>query len=63
MAYTDRYEVYMNEMISDIGKSRDSKERVVFGYTSDVDVLLTYDTDAFQVIYSLGDLFIEFFGK
>ncbi len=50
MAYTDRYEVYMNEMISDIGKSKDSKDRVVFGYTSDVDVLLTYDTDAFQEI-------------
>ena len=50
MAYTDRYETYMKESVTDLEKSRESERRIVFGYTSDTDVLLTYDEAAFNEI-------------
>ena len=50
MAYTERYETYMDEITSDIERIRTSKDRIVFGYTSNMDVLLTYDEAVFQEI-------------
>lgn len=43
MAYIDNYEKYLNEIGSDIEKCVSTDRRVVFGYTSDADVLLTYN--------------------
>ena len=50
MAYTDNYEKYLGEIPSDIRKCVDSDRRVVFGYTSDADVLLTYSEQEFNTV-------------
>ena len=62
MAYTERYETYMDEITSDIERIRTSKDRIVFGYTSNMDVLLTYDEAVFQEIlekYLKTDLYSD----
>ncbi len=43
MGYTDRYIDYLYETTGDIDSSKRLGKTVVFGYTSDTDVLLTYD--------------------
>lgn len=50
MSYTDRYAHYLEEIVTDIEICRNSDRRVVFGYTSDADVLLTYSEQEFNRI-------------
>ncbi len=50
MSYTDHYAQYLEEVVTDIEICRNSDRRVVFGYTSDADVLLTYSEQEFDRI-------------
>lgn len=50
MGYTDNYEKYLDEIGSDIEKCVSTGRRVVFGYTSDTDVLLTYSEREFNAV-------------
>ena len=50
MSYIDNYEKYLDETYSDIEKCRNTDQRIVFGYTSDADVLLTYSEQEFNAI-------------
>lgn len=50
MFYQDKYEKYLDDMIADIEKCKVSGKRIVFGYTSDTDALLTYDEKEFNTI-------------
>lgn len=50
MSYADNYKKYLNEAVSDIERCKNSGRRIVFGYTSDVDVLLTYSEQEFDRI-------------
>ena len=50
MGYIDHYEKYMREVVTDMERCKSSKDRIVFGYTSDVDVLVTYSEEAFNEI-------------
>lgn len=43
MAYQDLYKEYLEQIPHDIEKCIKSKKRILFGYTSDVDVLLQYE--------------------
>ena len=60
MPYTDHYEKYLNEIPEDIEKCKETGDRIVFGYTSDLDVLLTYNEDEFNKLvdtYVKGDIY------
>ena len=48
MTYTDRYEAYLNEVTADIAHCEQSGRRVVFGYTSDLDIVFRYSEEAFN---------------
>lgn len=50
MFYQDKYEKYLDDMVADIEKCKISGKRIVFGYTSDADALLTYDEKEFNEI-------------
>lgn len=50
MSYTDHYAQYLEEIVTDIEICKKSDRRVVFGYTSDADVLLTYSEQEFNHI-------------
>ena len=60
MPYTDHYEKYLNEIPGNIEKCKETGDRIVFGYTSDLDVLLTYNEDEFNKLvdtYVKGDIY------
>ena len=60
MPYTDHYEKYLNEIPENIEKCKETGDRIVFGYTSDLDVLLTYNEDEFNKLvdtYVKGDIY------
>ena len=60
MPYTDHYEKYLNEIPENIEKCKETGDRIVFGYTSDLDVLLTYNEDEFNKLvdtYVKGDVY------
>lgn len=48
MAYTDTYSRHLLEAESDIAKCMESGRRVVFGYTSDLDIVFRYDAAVFN---------------
>ncbi len=51
MPYVDHYEKYLNEMQDDIDICRNTGRRIVFGYTSDTDVLLKIDLNEVNKIF------------
>lgn len=60
MPYTDHYEKYLNEIPGNIEKCKETGDRIVFGYTSDLDVLLTYNEEEFNKLvdtYVKGDIY------
>lgn len=59
MGYTDNYEKYLDEIDSDIEKCASTGRRVVFGYTSDTDVLLTYSEREFNAVLQILKGIIE----
>jgi len=48
--YTDQYKSYLNEVSEDIERLKTSSKRFIFGYTSDLDVVLEWDTQVFNHI-------------
>jgi ADP-dependent phosphofructokinase/glucokinase len=52
MAYNDKYKTYLEQMPLDIETCLKSGNRHVFGYTSDLDVILKWDTKIFNRILS-----------
>lgn len=48
MEYQDRYREYLEETVASIDRCREEGRRVVFGYTSNLDIVLRYDTEAFR---------------
>ena len=50
MSYMDRYSTYLNELGSDIERLKTSEKKFVFGYTSDLDVVLEWDAAVFNQI-------------
>jgi len=48
MGYEDKYEVYLNEVPDDIIRCKRLNKYPVFGYTSNLDVLLKWDVNAFN---------------
>ena len=48
MAYIDNYKKYLDEILTDIEICKETDRRIVFGYTSDLDVLLTYNEEEFN---------------
>lgn len=52
MAYRDRYAQYHRRMQSDAVSLKENGKRLVLGYTSDLDVVLKWDGDAFSEILS-----------
>ena len=50
MSYIDHYGKYLGEVSADITKCEESGRRVVFGYTSDLDIVFRYNSDAFNVL-------------
>lgn len=50
MFYEDHYEKYLNEIEQDIERCQQTGQRVVFGYTSDLDIVFRYDADAFGAL-------------
>lgn len=60
MPYIDKYELYLNEIPSDIEECKKSGKRIVFGYTSDLDVLLVYNEKEFNKLlgtYVKGEIY------
>lgn len=51
MAYRDNYSKYLKEVPSYIDRCRVTGRRVVFGYTSDLDIVFRYDPDTFQELF------------
>ena len=52
MAYRDTYENFYRQMPNDIEKLKNSGSKVVLGYTSDLDVVMAWDSAAFDEILS-----------
>ncbi len=52
MAYTDNYRKYLSELKDDIDLCSRTGHRVVFGYTSDLDIIFPYDEVALGSLYS-----------
>ena len=52
MAYQDRYEAYHQLMGQDANRLKASQERIILGYTSDLDVVLDWDETTFTDILS-----------
>ena len=50
MAYQDRYGVYLDELKRDIEKARHSSDSLVFGFTSNYDVVLHWDVEVYNEI-------------
>ena len=50
MSYIDHYGKYLGEVSADITKCEESGRRVVFGYTSDLDIVFRYNSDAFNAL-------------
>ncbi len=62
MEYVDHYEKYLSEINEDIAYCRENGKRVVFGYTSNTDVLLTYheeDVNRLLAAYLKEEPFIK----
>ena len=53
MAYRDKYADYFGQMPSDIERLKNSGHRIVLGYTSDLDVVMAWDSKAFDNILSV----------
>ena len=51
MAYHDNYGKYLKEVPSDIARCQETGHRVVFGYTSDLDIVFHYDPDVFCKLF------------
>ena len=52
MSYVDKYKLYLEQAENDIEKCKQTGKTIVFGYTSDADVLLTYDEGEFNKVVS-----------
>jgi len=52
MGYTDRYKTYLSQVSRDIVQLKKSSKKFIFGYTSDLDVVLEWNTEAFNTIIS-----------
>ena len=50
MTYTDKYADYLDSLQKDIAKAKASGKFIAFGYTSNLDILLEWDVDAFNRI-------------
>ncbi|MDR1059611.1 MAG: ADP-dependent glucokinase/phosphofructokinase [Treponema sp.] len=50
MAYTDRYEYYLDRLSADLEHYRGSGKWMVFGYTSDYDGIIRWDAEVFNRI-------------
>ena len=50
MAYLDGYEKYYRQMPNDIERLKHSGSKIVLGYTSDLDVVMAWDSAAFDEI-------------
>lgn len=48
MRYEDKYEIYLKEVPADIVRCKRLNKHPVFGYTSNLDVLLKWDVNAFN---------------
>lgn len=48
MGYVDKYKAYLNEVPADINRCKLLNKYPVFGYTSNLDVLLKWDVNAFN---------------
>ena len=60
MAYIDNYKKYLDEIPADIEICKETDRRIVFGYTSDLDVLLTYNEEEFNKLIDAnvkGDIY------
>ena len=60
MAYIDNYKKYLDEIPTDIEICKETDRRIVFGYTSDLDVLLTYNEEEFNKLIDAnvkGDIY------
>lgn len=52
MVYQDNYKKYLSELNSDIDLCQRTGRRVVFGYTSDLDIIFPYDSSALSSLYA-----------
>jgi ADP-dependent phosphofructokinase/glucokinase len=52
MTYRDRYAEYLQQLPQDANHLRSSQKRVVLGYTSDLDVVLEWNSEVFSNIIS-----------
>ena len=64
MAYIDQYEKYLNEVEDAAELCRTTGKRAVFGYTSDLDIVLRYDAEAFgklekEYLITASDIYPE----
>lgn len=50
MAYSDKYEYYLGCLPGDIEKAQERDKKIVFGYTSNLDILLEWDVSTFNSI-------------
>ena len=50
MTYIDRYAHYLDSLQTDIAKAEGQGKLIVFGYTSDLDILLEWDVEAFNAL-------------
>ncbi len=50
MAYIDKYQQYLQELPADVIRCKKSGKRTVFGYTSDLDVVIDWDVDKFNAL-------------
>lgn len=48
MEYRDKYATYLEEVPTDIARCKQMKKHPVFGYTSNLDVLLKWDVESFN---------------
>ncbi len=48
MEYVDKYETYLKEVPDDIARCKQTNKFPVFGYTSNLDVLLKWDVESFN---------------
>ena len=50
MAYQDRYGIYLEQLKNLVETAKNSAKTLVFGYTSNYDVVLKWDVDAYNEI-------------
>jgi len=50
MAYIDKYNQFLTELAEDIHRCKNSGKRTVFGYTSNLDVVIEWNVDQFNLM-------------